>query len=103
MLNEIEFMLKNNTNIIISILILIIGAYLVGRNSVDVTRATICKNDIILLNQCLDDQSKNQKYYLEEIARVKAECAIDNGVDICKNEIEAAIENYKALNQLFCE
>lgn len=103
MFNEIEFMLKNNTNIIISVLILIIGAYLVGRNSIDVTRATICKNDIISLNQCLDDQSKNQKHYLDEIAHVKAECQLDNGVDLCKNEIEAAIENYKALNQLFCD
>lgn len=102
MFDEIEFMIKNNMNIIISILILIVGAFLVGRNSIDVSRATICKNDIILLNQCLDDQSKNQKHYLDEIARVKAECQLDTGVDLCKNEIEAAIENYKALNQLFC-
>jgi hypothetical protein len=103
MFDELQFMIKNNMNIIISILILMIGAYLVGRNSIDVSRATICKNDIISLNQCLDDQSKNQKYYLDEIARVKSECQLDNSVDICKNEIESAIENYKALNQLFCD
>lgn len=103
MFDEIEFMFKHNMNIIISVLVLIVGAFFVGRNSVDASRAKLCKGDIIALNQCLDDQTKNQKYYLEEIARVKAECEIDNGVDICKNEIEAAIENYKALNQLFCE
>tara|TARA_Y100001972_G_C7641395_1_gene322247 strand:+ start:527 stop:838 length:312 start_codon:yes stop_codon:yes gene_type:complete len=103
MLNEIKFMLNNNMNIIISVLVLVVCAFFAGRKTIDTSRATLCKNDIIALNQCLDDQSKNQKYYLDEVTRIKSKYEIDNQIDICKNEIQAAIENYKQLNQLFCE
>jgi len=96
-----NFDFKNNLFPIGALFALIIFVYFIGRNHGHVSRETLCKDDILKLNQCLDDQEKNQKYYVDELAKYTSECKLKTCKSLCNNQVKEAIENYKKLEYQF--
>lgn len=96
-----NFDFKNNLFPIGAFIALLIFVYCIGRNHGYVSRETLCKDDILKVNQCLEDQEKNQKYCVDQIAKYTSECKLKTCKTLCNDQVKAAIENYKNLEHQF--
>jgi len=73
--------------------------YFVGLDHGFIDRATLCRDDIIYLNQCQLDLNESHKQCAEDLINCKANCIVDECKKHCIDEAKKAVDNYKKLMQ----
>ena len=73
--------------------------YFVGLDHGFIDHATLCKDDIISIEQCHLDLLEHQKLCTEQLVKCKSNCIINECKKICITEAQQAVDNYKNLMQ----
>jgi hypothetical protein len=99
-----KFDFKNNLFPIGVFVALFIGSYILGLNHGHVSRETLCKDDIIKLNQCKDDIETQQKEHLDSTSKYISDCKVKTCKSLCNEQVKKAVEDFKLLQHKFeCE
>ena len=96
--------LMSNKIIIAIVLLMIVTSYIsyqAGLKDGFIPKESLCKDEIIWLEQCHKDLIVLQKENYEAIAQCKASCHLDVCKPICTKQVSEAIESYKTLMHEF--
>ena len=96
-MNELTSLIEKNKILILMWLSSLVVIYMVGLDHGFIDHATLCKNDIISLEQCQLDLVEHQKICNEELVKCKANCIIKDCKALCIKEAQQAVDNYKGL------
>ena len=76
---------------------LITGAYFLGVKDGYVPASILCKDTILLVDQCKTDKANQQKIFTNDLIKCTTECKLNTCDKICSDKVKSALESYKRL------
>lgn len=96
-MNDLTSLINKNKILILMWLASLVVIYFIGLEHGFIDHATLCRDDIMSLEQCQLDLLESQKLCHEELVKCKSNCIIKDCKALCIKEAQQAVENYKGL------